>query len=237
MQNAKRVLAIIPARGGSKGIKKKNLRQVGGVSLLGHAVRIAQLTPSIDAVVVSSDCEEILSEGEQYGADYCVKRPDFLAQDDTPALPVWQHAWDTYEKVSGEVFDIAAWLQPTSPLRSIEDIEHSIMPVADNQADSTVTLSKLPGHYLPEKILKLDNSGLVSRYINKKTTDLRQDAPDYYFRNGYCYAANKQAIFVEELVLSKKCLGIVLNKETVNIDELCELHYANFLYGTINETV
>lgn len=231
MLEKNKILAIIPARGGSKGIIKKNLKKIAGMSLLAHAIDCAKNTSIIDSIVVSSDCEQTLEEAERCGVRTFFKRPKELAMDTTPALPVWQHAWNTFEEITNKYFDITVWLQPTSPLRVSSDIIRAVEAIIKQPFDSSVTLSRLPGHFAPEKILILTEGGLLSRYLgNHESTDLRQQCAEYYYRNGHCYAANRQAIFEEQKIISKRCAPIILDGLTVNIDEPYELDIANCLY-------
>lgn len=231
MFNNKLVLAIIPARGGSKGIKNKNLSIIEGKTLVAHAIECAQQSDVIDEIVVSSDSEQILSEAVSYGVNVTFKRPEYLSGDDIPALPVWQHAWKTHEAIVNRDFKISVWLQPTSPLRNCNDIIKTVSPVAFDSCDSAVTVSKVPEHYAPEKIMLMDSSNTLNRYLNDKyISDLRQDIKSYYFRNGHCYCCNKKALFNEHAIISQQCQSIVIDRLTVNIDYKEELDYARYLF-------
>lgn len=121
MINGKKVLAIIPARGGSKGIPKKNIKPLNGKPLIAWTIEEAKKSVYIDKLIVSTDCEEILEVAKEFGAEVPFKRPAELAQDDTPSVELILHAIDY---LSG--YDYITLLQPTSPLRVVKDIDQCI---------------------------------------------------------------------------------------------------------------
>ena len=132
-----RVLAIIPARGGSKSIPKKNIKPFCGKPLLAHSIETAIKCPSIDRVVVSSDNNEIIDVAIEFGAEAPFIRPKDLAKDDTPDLPVFLHCLDYFKKKESYEVDIIVHLRPTSPLRTLEMVEDGIQLLKDNlEADS-----------------------------------------------------------------------------------------------------
>lgn len=121
-----RVLAVIPARGGSKGLPGKNLRPLAGLPLIGHSIRAAELIPSIDRCVVSTDSAEIAAVAQELGGDVPFVRPAELAADDTPMAPVLRHALSTVEAQEGAAYDYLVLLDPTSPARDPAEVEAAV---------------------------------------------------------------------------------------------------------------
>jgi CMP-N-acetylneuraminic acid synthetase len=136
-------VAIIPARGGSRGIPRKNLRLLGGVPLIVHTIRAAQLATKIDRFVVSTEDAEIAAVARRAGAEV-VDRPEHLAADDASTVAVVHHAIDALERSSGTRADIVVTLQPTSPLRGAELIDQAVELVADGAHRSAVTVAEIP---------------------------------------------------------------------------------------------
>lgn len=145
-----KILGIIPARGGSKGIPRKNIKLLNGKPLIAYTIEAA-LASNLDRVIVSTDCKEIAGISKEYGAEVMM-RPSHLAEDKTPTLPVLQ---DVILKLN-EKFDAVMTLQPTSPLRTVEDINKSIeIFSSDKDADSLVSVLEVPHNYMSEKLMSL----------------------------------------------------------------------------------
>ena len=125
------VLGLIPARGGSKGIPRKNLRELAGKPVLAWTIEAALACPLLDRVLVSTDDDEIAAAARACGAEVPFARPAQLANDDTPDLPVYRHALETL----GYEFDVVAWLRPTAPLRTAEDIAAAVRLLEETGAD------------------------------------------------------------------------------------------------------
>src|SRR5262245_25596368 len=131
MFDGRTVLAVVPARGGSKGIPKKNLREVGGVSLVGRVGDLARSLYWLNACVLSTDDAEIAEEGRRHGLDVPFFRPNDLAGDLAGSHGVWRHAWIAAEAHYGKQFDISILLEPTSPLRRGEDLTATVQVMLD----------------------------------------------------------------------------------------------------------
>jgi N-acylneuraminate cytidylyltransferase len=125
-----RVLAVIPARGGSKGLPGKNLRPLAGLPLIGHSIRAAALMPSVTRCIVSTDSAEIAAVAADLGGDVPFVRPAELAADDTPMAPVLRHALATVEQQEGTTYDHLVLLDPTSPTRQPGDVEDALHRLA-----------------------------------------------------------------------------------------------------------
>jgi CMP-N-acetylneuraminic acid synthetase len=227
-----KILAVIPARGGSKGIPRKNLCQLAGISLVGHAAKVAQSLEWIDRTVLSTDDEEIAKEGRKYGLEVPFMRPAELASDTAIAHDVWKHAWLTSEEHYNERFDISILLEPTSPLRRPEDIILTVDALLEGDCAAAATVSCAPAHFTPHKCLTLDENGIIGFYHqNGQQFSIRQKIPPYYFRNGICYALKRHTLLEKGMILEENCKAVIIARPVVNIDDQHELEYAKFLFG------
>lgn len=225
------VLAIIPARGGSKGIPRKNLRRIAGLSLVGHAARLAGSLDWLDRAVISTDDEEIAGEGRPFGVAAPFLRPPALASDGAKSVDMWQHAWQASESFYNERYDVSILLEPTSPLRKIEDIAATLDALLDSKGDAAATVSRAPAHFTPQKCLTVDEHNLIGFYHQQGARhSLRQSIPDYYYRNGICYALHRETLLVKGVIIEHNCQAVIIERPVVNIDDLHELEYAAFLY-------
>ena len=226
-----KILAVIPARGGSKGIPRKNLCTIAGVSLVGHAAKAALSLDWIDRTVLSTDDDDIAAEGQKYGAAVPFRRPAELASDRARSTDMWKHAWLASEDHFKEKYDISILLEPTSPLRRPEDIQTTIKTLIENDCDAAATFSRAPAHFTPHKCLTLDDNGIIGFYHEHgRQFSIRQKIPDYYFRNGICYAVKRRTLLEKEMIIEENCKAVVIERPVVNIDDLHELEYAEFLF-------
>jgi CMP-N-acetylneuraminic acid synthetase len=226
-----KVLAVIPARGGSKGIPRKNLRKIAGTSLVGHAVNAARSLDWIDRTVVSTDDAEIAEEGRKYGAQVPFMRPADLAGDASGSVGMWRHAWRASEACFKVQFDISVLLEPTSPLRRPQDITKTVDALLEGNCDAAATVSRAPAHFTPHKCLTMDKDGIIGFYHPQgHKFSIRQKIPDYYFRNGICYALKRDTLLEKGTIIEKNCMAVVIERSVVNIDDEEELAYAEFLF-------
>lgn len=183
MINKEKVLAIIPARGGSKGVLRKNVRMLGSKPLIAWSIEAARATPIIDRLIVSTDDTEIAEVAQAYGADVPFMRDKVLAEDDTPTIAA---VMDALDRCPG--FDWVILLQPTSPLRSAEDIEQTyrLCMYAKAQSSVSVCLAKESPYWM----YTLDEKSLMKPILSAKTIVRRQDLPPVYVLNGAVYVAN-----------------------------------------------
>ncbi len=224
------VLAVVPARGGSKSIPRKNLATVGGVSLVGRAGALASSLAWIDEAVISTDDDEILAEAIAHGLDAPFVRPPELASDTAKSVDMWRHAWLASEAHYGRRFDISILLEPTSPLRTAADMERTVATVVDGHHAAAATVSPTPAHFTPHKTLTVDGQGCVGFYLEGgQRFALRQSIPRYYHRNGLCYAARRATLVDHGTILDVDCAAVIIERPLVNIDEPFELELANFL--------
>lgn len=177
-------LVIIPARGGSKGVPKKNIRLLNGKPLIAWTIETALRTSSLTRIVVSTDDDHIARIAGEYGAEIPFMRPSELAQDDTPDLPVYLHALSWLAQHQNCHPDIVVWLRPTSPLRSSEDIENAIRILNETGADCVRSVCLTEHH--PYWMKKLDGDRLVPFMdgIDDRKYYRRQLLPPAYRLNG-----------------------------------------------------
>ena len=227
----KRVLAVVPARGGSKSIPRKNLRIVGGISLIARAARVAASLPWLDAAVISTDDEEMAAEAVANGIDAPFLRPDDLATDTAAPADVWRHAWLESERHYAMRFDVSILLEPTSPLRRAEDVEMTVGEVIDKNKPAAATVSPTPAHYTPYKTLTLTDSQTIGFYVeNGQHYAIRQRIPEkFYHRNGLCYATTREVLVDRGHIIDESCHGVIIDRPIANIDESFELELADWL--------
>jgi len=219
------VLAIIPARGGSKGVPRKNIRQLAGKPLIAYTIEQALKSKYINRLVVSTDDAEITEVSKQYGTEV-IRRPDELARDDTPSLPVFQHAIQHLEEKEGYYTDLVVILQPTSPLREVEDIDGAIDKLLTVSCDSVVSVCELehPLHWmytLDGDRLKPIITGKVSR---------RQDATKVYQLNGAVYVTRRDVIIRQNKLMGDGTRAYIMPWErSVDIDTEIDFKLAELL--------
>lgn len=233
--NFQKVLAVVPARGGSKSIPHKNLCKVGGISLVGRVAQIINSLSWIDLAVLSTDDEEIMSEGKAYGLTAPFTRPAELSTDIAKSIDVWRHAWLACEKIHNCRYDVSILLEPTSPFRTPEDIERTVGVLLEGKHKAAATVSRTPAHYTPHKTLIVKN-GRIGFYIPEGTQhSLRQTIPEYYHRNGICYVVTRKTLIDEGWILEEDCAAVIIDRPVVNIDEPFELEYAEWLFSRENK--
>jgi CMP-N-acetylneuraminic acid synthetase len=212
------VLALIPARGGSKGIRDKNIRPLHGHTLLEYAANAASKSGVIDRAVLSTDSERIAAEGRRVGIEVPFIRPAELARDDTPMLPVIEHAVDFLEQ-QGWQAEIVVLLQPTSPLRTADHIRNAVQELRDSAADSVVTVVQLPRHLSPDYVMRIEEGRLIPFLPEGASVSRRQDARPAYVRDGTVYAFWRRTLRDTRTIYGVDCRAMVLPaRESLTID-------------------
>lgn len=224
-----RVIAVVPARSGSKGLPGKNMAELGGISLIGRAGRALAALPWLDAAVISTDDAAYAAEGERFGLKAPALRPAELASDSAGAVETVTHALLTAEAAFGEQYDIVLIVEPTSPLRHSEDIEACVRLLVETGADSTLTVSRLPKKYNPRKVFALDGGAVRFYEADGASVVNRQELGDLYWRNGACYALTRRCLLEHQAVITTDSRAVVIDRELVNIDDPIELEWARFL--------
>jgi CMP-N,N'-diacetyllegionaminic acid synthase len=186
-----RVLGVIPARGGSKGIARKNLAALAGRPLLAYTADAVHASRLLTRAIVSTEDPDIAAAAQGLSLDVPFLRPAALAADDTPMLPVVQHA---LQAMQGDgAYDAVVLLQPTSPLRRGEHIDAAIALLKSSGADSVVTVVEVPHQYSPLSALRIEDGRLRPVQEGPKPTR-RQDKPRVYARNGPAVLAVKASV-------------------------------------------
>ncbi|MDH3738303.1 MAG: acylneuraminate cytidylyltransferase family protein [Alphaproteobacteria bacterium] len=225
------VLAVVPARGGSKGIPRKNLQTVGGLSLVGRATHLAASLAWIDETIVSTDDAEILNEAVGHGAAAPFLRPAKLSGDEANSEDVWRHAWLAAEEHYERRFDVSLLLEPTSPLRTQADLIATMTALTKDGFASAATVSRSAAHYTPHKALTIDGDGRLGFHMhNGAAFSRRQAIPGaVYHRNGLCYAATRAAVVDRGEIVGTACAAVIVDRPVVNIDDAFELELAEWL--------
>jgi CMP-N-acetylneuraminic acid synthetase len=196
-----RVLGIITARGGSKGIPGKNLKLLGGRPLLDYTIDAANDTP-LDRLILSTEDQKIADAARALGCEVPFMRPAELARDETPHLPVIQHAAKWLLEHQNYKADIVLTLQPTSPLRSAADIAAALRMLELSDADSVVSVNEVSAHAHPMRMLRVDDTGHAVLFATgqpvRKRINRRQDLPKAWVMNGAIYACRTDVLFAAE---------------------------------------
>ena len=212
------VLGLVPARGGSKGIPGKNVQPLAGHTLLEYTARAARESGVLDRVILSTDSPEIADAGRHAGLEVPFMRPASLAADDTPMVPVIQHALSETAR-SGWFPDIIVLLQPTSPLRRPDHIRDAVNLLRETNADSVVTVVELPRHLSPDYVMRIDG-GLLKPFLPEGArVTRRQDARPAYSRDGTVYAFWRTTLERFGSIYGETCRSLVLDEsDSLSID-------------------
>jgi N-acylneuraminate cytidylyltransferase/CMP-N,N'-diacetyllegionaminic acid synthase len=224
------VLCTICARGGSKGVPGKNLREVGGLPLMAHTIEDARDWGRATDIVVSTDDEEIIDAAREYGASAPFERPAKLATDDAPKLPVVQHALRTMEEQWDRHYDYIVDLDPTSPLRLVDDIEMCFRTITEEDATNVYSVCEARKNpYF--NMVELDQDGYATLC---KPTDgtigRRQDAPPVYEMNASIYVYERDFLLGTDTVHGDRTkVGVMPPERSVDIDNELDLAFVEFL--------
>jgi CMP-N,N'-diacetyllegionaminic acid synthase len=216
------VLALIPARAGSKGVPGKNTRLLAGRPLLAYAVDAARRSGLVDRVLVSTDSEEIAAVARSSGAEVPFLRPSDLAGDASPMLPVVQHAVAALEG-SGWIPEIVLLLQPTSPFRTPEHVRAAVALLRESGADAVVSVTEVPRHLSPDYVMRVEQGRLMPFLPQGAAIARRQDARVAYVRDGTVYAFWRRTLAEQGSIYGRDCRPLVLPaSESITIDTLAD---------------
>lgn len=209
-----RVLGLIPARGGSKGVSKKNIRLVDGQPLVSYSIEIGKKSKLISDVIVSTDSDEIIEVVKRYECDY-IKRSDVNAQDETPIEPV---IFELLEKLKKK-YDILVLLQPTAPIREVEDVDNVIqMLIEDETLDSVVSVVELEDIH-PARMYSVNDAFEMTPLNPLLERKRRQDLDSVYLRNGAIYATRISTFFkTKKLINDSKKAYVMPESKWANVD-------------------
>jgi CMP-N,N'-diacetyllegionaminic acid synthase len=224
------VLAIVPARSGSKGIANKNMALVGGMSLIARAGEVLASLPWIDRKIISTDSPHYAAEGRSHGLDAPFLRPDHLSGDEAGAFDMIVHALEACEQLDDRQYDVIVLTEPTSPLREPSDVDQTVKKLLETDADSALTVSRLDTKFHPDKILVVSD-GLIKFYspIGKAIVG-RQQLESLYSRNGLCYAFRRVPLLTHRVLITRNTAAVLTERPIANIDEPIDLLWAQFLY-------
>jgi CMP-N,N'-diacetyllegionaminic acid synthase len=212
------VLALVPARGGSKGIPDKNIRPLAGHTLLHYAAQAALASGMVDRTVLTTDSDRIAAEGRRAGLEVPFMRPAALALDDTPMLPVVEHAVSALAQ-SGWEPEIVVLLQPTSPLRTGAHIRAAVEALRATRADSVVTVVELPRHLSPDYVMRIDEGRLVPFLPEGTRITRRQDTRPAFVRDGTAYVFWTKTLRDQRSIYGGHCHPLVVApNESITID-------------------
>lgn len=227
-----RVLGLIPARGGSKGVPRKNIRSLGGRPLLEYTAMAASASVRLSAIVLTTEDEEIARIGRGLGLDVPFLRPSELAQDDTPTLPVVIHALEWLE-AQGRVFDAVCLLQPTNPLRRPEDIDGCIALLEETRADAAVSVLPVPHEYNPHWTYLRCGDGCLHLAMGEMAPiSRRQDLPPAFHREGSVYVVRRDVVLGQRTLYGRVLVGYEMDPaRSVNLDTWDDWARAEELLG------
>jgi CMP-N,N'-diacetyllegionaminic acid synthase len=226
----RRVLAVVPARSGSKGIPDKNMKVVGGRSLIAWAGDCLSRTSTVDAAFLSTDSQRYAEEGRAHGLEAPFLRPPELASDTAGAIDTVLHALREAEGRQRCRFDVLLIVEPTSPLRRPADVDEAARLLVTSGADSVVTISAAPTKFLLRKLLRLEGERLTFHVPEGASVRNRQELGEApYYRNGVCYAITRDCLTERRTLFTENTRGLVIDRPTVNIDDPLELELAEFL--------
>ena len=212
------VLGLVPARGGSKGVPRKNVKMLAGRPLLEYTARAAAASGVLDRVVLSTDSEEIAEVGTRVGLEVPFMRPAALAADDTPMLAVVRHAIEALDE-RGWRAEIVVLLQPTSPLRRPEHVSAAVRLLRDTNADSVVTVVELPRHLSPDYVMKIEDGRLRPFLAGGAAITRRQDARPAYVRDGTVYVCWRRTIERFDSLYGEDCRPLLIDAaDALSID-------------------
>ena len=226
------IISIIPARGGSKGIPRKNIRLINDRPLIYYSIEASKSCNLISETYVSTEDREIAEYSNIYGADV-IERPLELASDESSSIDVILHALD-YLESNGKLPDAFVLLQPTSPLRTSTDIENAINLFVENDCDSLVSVCELDHQALLNFSLKGDY--LIQNTDGRFFASRRQDMPTYYTLNGAIYITTPEFIRKNRSFYADKTIPYVMDRErSIDVDTPLDLKIVEFLLGDDDE--
>ncbi len=225
----RKIIAVVPARGGSKGVKLKNLRKIRGVSLIGYVAGVIQTLPEIHTSIISSDHADIISEAERFGLEAPFTRPNRLSGDRISDIEVLTHALLKMEMLKGYEYDIILMLQPTSPFRTAGDVRKTLSKLVEGGYDSVFTVSETDSKGHPLKQFNL-NGNDISYYEDAGAAIIaRQELKPVFHKNGLAYALTRKCLLEQKTLLGKRASFVKTERPVINIDSEFDLALANFL--------
>jgi len=224
-------LAVIPARGGSKGLPGKNIRSLAGLPLIAHSLECARLASGLTRVIVSTDSEEIAAVARKHGAEVPFLRPAELARDDTPMMPVLRHALLEMERIDGREYDTLLLLDPTSPGRLPTEIDRAMITLAGDPAAAGVMSCSMPT-FNPFWVGVVEEDGVLApAFDGAGKYKRRQDVPPFYRINGSLYLWRRDHVLNggDDWSKARHLLLEMPEDRALSIDDLYEFQLAEAL--------
>lgn len=213
-------LAVIPARGGSRGLPGKHLRRIGGLPLIAHTIAAARDARRVGGVLVSSDDTRIIATARRYGAEAPFRRPAELSTDEAPTTPVVEHAVRWFEEHGGGRVELVVTLQPTSPLRTAAEIDAAIAFLDDPAIDSAVSVASTG---LASSVVGVDDHGRWRALAAPGSDDRRQAVPDVMRLTGGIYVTRRSLLTRGRLVGDAAAVLVVGPASAIDIDTEADL--------------
>jgi CMP-N,N'-diacetyllegionaminic acid synthase len=229
MIKGRKIIAVVPARGKSKGIKMKNIFPLSGKPLLYYTAKIIHRLEYVDRAIVSTDNEEIANVAGSCGLDVPFYRPIPLSGDLVSDWEVLNHALSMMEKIDKRRYDIILMLQPTSPFRNPEYVTKTIISLIDHDYDAVWTVSPTDPKAHPLKQLVIQEDLLNYYDSNGAKIIARQQLSTIYHRNGVAYAINRECLLEKQSIKGDKTGAIIIDEPVVNIDSMEDIYYAEYL--------
>ena len=230
-----KVLAIIPARGGSKGVLRKNIRELAGKPLITHTIYTALQSQHITRIWISTEDDEIAKIAREVGAIIPEMRPSELAEDNVSQLDVVMQSLERAETLDGCEYPIIILLQATAPLRTVHDIDGSLEMLVHNEIDSVVSYCKVEREH-PFYMITLEDGKPKPLIPIPAGMTARQQYPEVYLRNGAIYAIKRNALLTEKSFYGKSTLPWLMDYwHSINIDSEFDLDLAEFLLSRKKE--
>ncbi len=233
MLKGKKILAVVPARGGSKGIPLKNIQPIGGVPLVALVGLVLKELPEIDRAVVSTDSDRIAEVAQAAGIDAPFRRPENISGDTIGDWDVLTHALTATEALDGTVYDVVLMLQPTSPLRRAEDVRGCLEKLIDGGLDAVWTVSETDSKNHPLKQLTLGPDGELGYYDAAAAKIIaRQQLKPVYHRNGIAYAISRDCLLNQKAIFGRKTTGHIVPGAHVSIDTPWDMALVEFILAS-----
>lgn len=222
----KRILAFIPARGGSKGVKNKNIRIINGKPLIAYTIEAAKGVKLFEDIIVSTDSEDIAYVSKKYGADVPFLRPSYLADDNSAVIDTIIYLINEMKNKFNKEYDIIVVLQPTSPLRCEKHIREGINKFIEKNADFLVSVCEC--EHSPLWCNTLDSEGRMDYFIKEEIKNKnRQELPKYYRLNGALYIGKVESVINNRGFIGKNSYSYIMsNESSIDIDSELDLRIA-----------
>ena len=225
-----RYVALICARGGSKGLPGKNIRMLDGKPLIGWAIQVVNQVRQVSRIIVSTDSDEIAQVAKEQGAEVPFIRPIELADDNSPEWLVWRHALDYLAKNETEALDGLVVVPPTAPMRNAQDIENCINEYERGGVDVVITVSEAHRNPYFNMVTVTDQGSTELAIPSTKRVFRRQDAPDIFDVTTVCYVARPQFVQESSGIFEGKVRSVLVPAErAIDIDTELDFKFAEYL--------